>query len=104
MAALVRIAAHVRVVFAAHVALRLVDRRFLGAAHDVERDGLVRIATKAANLKVAAPGIERIAERRRRLRRTLERQLRLVHASQVRRLACLRASAARSAVARTDAP
>jgi len=41
-------------------------------AHDVERDGLIGIATETTDFKVKVTRIERVAERGRRLRRTLE--------------------------------
>jgi hypothetical protein len=54
MAALVGIAPHLRAVLAAHVPLQFVDRRRLRPAHDVERDGLMRVAAETADLKVLA--------------------------------------------------
>jgi len=68
MTALVRIAAHLRAVLAAHVALKFVDRRGLRPAHDVERDSLMRVAAKAPDFKIEIARIEGITERRRRLR------------------------------------
>lgn len=41
------------------------DRRRLWSPHDVERNRLTCVATKATNLKIAVTGIECIAERRR---------------------------------------
>ena len=64
MAALVRIAPNLRAVLAAHVALQFMDRRRLRSAHDVERDGLVRVAAKAFHFEIAVPGVDRVAERR----------------------------------------
>ena len=72
MASLVRIAAHFRAVFAPHVALQLVDRRRLRTSHNIESDRLMGVAAEAANLEVGIPRIERVTERGRRLRGTLE--------------------------------
>jgi len=72
MASLVRIAANLRAVLAAHVALQLVDRCRLRSAHDVEGNGLVRVAAEAADFEIAVSGIERIAQRRGWLRRSLK--------------------------------
>lgn len=47
------------------------DRRCLRSADDVERDGLMRVAAEAADLKISAPGIQGIADGGGRLRRTL---------------------------------
>jgi len=70
MTALVGIAPNLRAVPASHVALKLVDGRGLGPSHDVERDGLVRVAAEAADFEIEVTGIERITERGRRLRGT----------------------------------
>jgi hypothetical protein len=67
MAALVRMTADLRAVFAAHVALEIVDRRRLRPPHNVECDRLVSVAAEAADLKIAVAGVKRIAERGRRL-------------------------------------
>jgi hypothetical protein len=48
------------------------DRRCLRSAHDVEGNGLVRVAAKAFHFEIAIPGIDRVAQRRRWLRRTLK--------------------------------
>src|SRR5262249_42936660 len=77
MAALVPIATHLRAVLAAHVSFKLVGRR-LRSPHDVERDGLVRVALKTADLEVAVAGVKGIAERWRRLRRALEAEHALI--------------------------
>jgi hypothetical protein len=74
MAPLVRIAAYLRAILAPHVALQLVNRRRLRPPHDVERDGLVRVAAKALHLEIRVPGVERVTERGRWLRRSLEGQ------------------------------
>ena len=47
MAALERIAANLRTVLAAHVAFQFMDRRCLRSPHDVEGNGLMRVAAKA---------------------------------------------------------
>ena len=104
MAAFVRIAADLRAVLAPHVAFQFMDRRCLRSPHDVQGDGLMRVAAKAADFEIAKSGIERVAERGRWLRRNLKPSMRLFHASTARRSASLRASAARSAAARTDPP
>ena len=72
MAPLVRIAGHLRAVLASHVALQLMDRRCLRAAHDVERDRLMRVTAETADLEIDVAGIERVTERRRGLRRPLK--------------------------------
>ncbi len=58
MAALVRIAANVRAVFAPHVSLQLMDRRRLRPPHDVERDGLMRIAAEAFHFEIEVTRVE----------------------------------------------
>src|SRR6516225_6561942 len=72
MAALVGIAAHLRAILTAHIALQLMDRRCLRSAHDVEGDGLVGVAAEAAHFEILVSGIERVAQRWRWLRRTLK--------------------------------
>ena len=54
----------------ARIASGTVDGRRLRSAHDVERDGLVRVAAEASHFEIKVTSIEGIAERRRRLRRT----------------------------------
>src|SRR5258707_976017 len=71
MAALVRMTPDLRAVFAAHVALEIVDRCCLRPAHDVERDGLMRVAAQAADLEIAVTCVESVAERGRWLGRPL---------------------------------
>jgi hypothetical protein len=56
MALLVGIAAHLRAVLAAHVALQLMDRRALRSPPDVQRDGLIGVA--AMDFQIAVPSIE----------------------------------------------
>jgi hypothetical protein len=46
------------------------DRRCLRSPHDVEGNGLMRVAAKAFHFEIAMTGIEGIAERGRWLRRT----------------------------------
>ena len=70
MATLVSIAAHLGAVLAAHVAFQFVDRRGLGSAHNVQGDGLMRIAAEAPDFETEKTRVEGIAERRRWLRRT----------------------------------
>jgi hypothetical protein len=67
-----RIAANLRAIFTAHVALQFVDRSRPRPTDDIQRNGLVRIATKASNLKVEISGIECVSQRWRWLRRPLE--------------------------------
>jgi hypothetical protein len=98
-------AANLRTVLAAHVPFQLVDGRGLRPAHDVERDGLMRVAAEAFHLKIGVPGIECVAQGRRGLGRALKAQHALgFQPSQASLSAALRASAARSAEARTEAP
>jgi hypothetical protein len=44
------------------------DWRRLRPADDIESDRLVGVATKASNLKISVAGIQRVTERRGRLR------------------------------------
>jgi len=78
MATLVRIAAHLRAVLAAHVPFQFVNRRRLRSPHDVEGNRLMRVAAETTNLKIAVSRVKRVAQRRRWLRWTLERQHPLV--------------------------
>ena len=93
-----------RAILAPHVAFQFMDRRCLRSPHDVEGNGLVRVAAKAFHFEIAEPGIERVAERGRWLRRSLKAEHALVPRLEASRSASLRASVARSAAARTDAP
>jgi hypothetical protein len=61
MAALVRIAAHLRAILAAHVTFQFVDGGGLRSPHNVERHGLVRVATEASDFEIAVTSIEGIA-------------------------------------------
>src|SRR6267142_1673006 len=101
MAALVGIAPHLGALAATHVAFQFVDRRCLRSPHDVEGNGLVRVATKAFHFEIAKPGVDRVAQRRRWLCRSLKPEHALIPCL-TSRSASLRASAARSAAARTD--
>jgi hypothetical protein len=71
MATLERVALTLGAVTAAHIALQFVDRRRLSSAHNVERDGLMGVSAQAFNFKVEVAGIERIAQCRGGLGRTL---------------------------------
>ena len=71
MAPLVRIAPDLRAVLAPHVALQLMDWRCLRSPHDAESNGLVSVAAKAFHFEIAIPGVERVTQRRRWLRRSL---------------------------------
>jgi hypothetical protein len=63
MAPLVRIAPRLRAILAPHIALQLMYRRRLRSPHDVEGDGLVRVAAKAFHFEIAKPGVDRVAQR-----------------------------------------
>ena len=65
MAALIRIAPDFGALEAAHVAFQLMDRRCLRSPHDVEGNGLVRVAAKAFHFEIAKPGVDRVTQRRR---------------------------------------
>ena len=66
MTALEGIAAHPGTVPASHVALQLVDGRGLCPPHNIQGDGLMRVAAEAADFEIEVTSIEGIAERRRR--------------------------------------
>jgi hypothetical protein len=91
-------------VAATHIALQLVDRHPLPAAHDVERDRLVGVTAQAFDLKVEIAGIDRIASVGEGWAGPWKAIMRLFHASQASRSAFRRATAARSSDARTEAP
>src|SRR5258705_13802879 len=57
MAPLVGIAPDFGALAAAHVAFEFMDRRRLRSPHDVEGDGLVRVAAKATDFEIAIPGV-----------------------------------------------
>jgi hypothetical protein len=61
MAALVGITPYFGALAATHVAFQHVNRRRLRPAHDIERDGLMRVAAETANLKIEVACIEDIA-------------------------------------------
>jgi hypothetical protein len=69
VAALVGIAPNLRAILAAHIALELEDRRFLGPADRVQRDGLVGVSAVATNLEVAVARVEGVPHRWRGLGR-----------------------------------
>jgi hypothetical protein len=54
------------------------DRCCLRSPHDFQRNGLVRVAAQAFHFEIAKPGVDCVAQRRRRLRRTLKAQHALV--------------------------
>ena len=87
-----------------HVAFQFVGRRGLRSSHDVQRHGLVRVATEASDFDIEIARIERVTERRRWLRGTAIAEHALFQASQASLSACLRASFARSAAMRTELP
>src|SRR6476660_9313212 len=78
MASLVGIASDFGALSAAHVACQLMDRRRLRSPHDVEGNGLMRVAAKAFHFEIAKPGVDRVAQRRRWLSRTLKAEHALV--------------------------
>jgi hypothetical protein len=78
MAALLRIATDLRAILAPHVPFQFMDRRCLRSSHDVEGNCLMRAAAKAFHFEIGVPGIERAAERGRRLRRSLKAEHALV--------------------------
>jgi len=61
MAPLVRVAANLRAVLAAHVAFQLMDWRGLPTAHNVELNGLVGVTAKAPDFEIAVSRIECVA-------------------------------------------
>jgi hypothetical protein len=62
MAALVRTAANLRAILAAHVPFQLLDRRRLGSAHNVQGDGVVYIAAEAADFEIEESSVEGVAK------------------------------------------
>ena len=78
MAPLERIAPRLRTVLAPHVAFEFMDRRCLRSPHDVEGNGLMRVAAKAFHFEIAKPGVDRVTQRRRWLRRTLKAEHALI--------------------------
>jgi hypothetical protein len=67
VASLEWVATNLRAVLATHVAFQFVDGRRLRPADDIQRRRLVRVAAKAADLKVKIPGVQCITQRGRRL-------------------------------------
>ncbi len=63
MAPLIRIAPDFGALAAAHVAFQFMDRRRLRSPHDVEGNGLMRVAAQAFHFEVAVPSVQRVAER-----------------------------------------
>ena len=61
MAPLVGITPDFGALAAAHVAFEFMARRRLRSPHDVEGNGLVRVAAKAFHFEVAESGIDRVA-------------------------------------------
>jgi hypothetical protein len=78
MAALVGIAPDFGAVFAPHVASEFVNRCRLRSPHDVEGNGLMRVAAQAADFEIAIARIECVTERGRWLRRSLKPEHALV--------------------------
>jgi len=78
MAPLVSIATDFGTLATAHVAFEFVDRRCLRSPHDVEGNGLMGVAAKAFHFEIAITGVQRVAQRGRRLRRTLKAEHALV--------------------------
>jgi hypothetical protein len=58
MAALVWIAANLRAVLAAYVALQFMDGCRLGPTHDVQRDRLMGVAAKAFDFEIKITGAD----------------------------------------------
>jgi hypothetical protein len=83
MTPLVGIAANLRTVSASHVALKFMDRGGLWPSHDVERDGLMRVAAEAADFEIEVTCIEGVAECRRRLRGSAIAELLALHEKRV---------------------
>ena len=71
MVALVRVAPNLRAILASHVEFQFMDRRRLRPPHDVEGDSLVGIATEASDFEKSVTSIERVAQSRRGLGRSL---------------------------------
>jgi len=68
MAPLVRPPLKPRAILAPHVAFEFMDRRGLRAAHDVQRNSLMRVAAQAFDFEIAEPGVDRVTQRGRWLR------------------------------------
>lgn len=65
-------------ILASHVSFQLVNRRRLRSPHDVERDGLMRVATQALHFEIAKACVDRVAERGGWLSRSLKAEHALV--------------------------
>jgi hypothetical protein len=104
MASLVGIATNPRAILAAHASLQLMYRGRLRPANDVERDGRVCVAAEAADFEVAITGINCLPKVGEGCAGPLKANILLFQASTDNRSASLRASRARSAAARTEAP
>jgi hypothetical protein len=105
MAAFVGIAPDFGALVAAHVAFEFMDRRCLLSPHDVEGNGLMRVAAKTFHFEIAKPGVDRVPQRRRWLRRTPKAEHALVPRLDREPVGFLaRFRRPLSAAARTDAP
>ena len=104
MAPLVGVTPDLRTILASHVPFQFVDGRHLGTPDYVQRHRLMRVAAKAFDFEIEIARVERVTQCWRGLGRSLKAELRWFQALQASRSACLRASAARAAVARIDAP
>jgi hypothetical protein len=72
MAPLIGIAPNFGALAATHIAFEFMDRRCLRSPHDVEGNGLMRVAAKPFHFEIAKPDVDRVAQRRRWLRRALK--------------------------------
>jgi hypothetical protein len=93
MASLEGIAPNFGALAAPHVAFQFMDRRCLRSPHDVEGNGLMRVAAKAFDFEITIARIDRIAQRWGWLRRPLKAEHALVpslYGEPVGSLACLR--------------
>lgn len=64
MAALIRIAADLAAILAAHVSLELVNRRRLRPADNIEGNRLMGTAPEAFDFEIAIAGVQRVPKRR----------------------------------------
>src|SRR5258708_33739891 len=78
MAPLVGIAPDLRAVLAPYVAFQFMDWRRFRSPHDVEGNRLMRVAAKATDFEIAKPGVDRVTQRGRWLRRPLKAEHALV--------------------------
>ena len=58
------LAADLRAILASHISFEFVDRRMLRSANEVECDGLIGVASQAANFEVAIASVYSVAEGR----------------------------------------